>query len=112
MPSNRVFLGIHFAVAKLYANSLLATLNARRQIWKGKQSANNQPMSIVFLNDSEYEPDSSITQQESLQMNTPQLKAVHQRGKVIQVNIEQVVESKGDDYMEMDITCGTNDSPV
>lgn len=112
MPSNRVFLGIHFAVAKLYANSLLATLNARKQIRNGKQSTNNQPMSIVFMNDFEHGPDSSITQQELLLMNTPQLKAVHQRGKVIQVNIEQIVESKGDDYGEIDITCGTNDSPV
>ncbi|KAG1886292.1 hypothetical protein F4604DRAFT_71735 [Suillus subluteus] len=65
MPSNRIFLGLHFVVAKLYANSLLATLNARKEILNGKQytPTNNQPMSIVFR---EHGPDSSITQQGSV----------------------------------------------
>ncbi|KAG2153598.1 uncharacterized protein EDB93DRAFT_226367 [Suillus bovinus] len=68
MPSNRVFLGLHFVVAKLYANSFLATLNARKQIWNGKQYTPtvNQPMPIVFLEDFEHGPDSSITQQGSV----------------------------------------------
>ncbi|KIJ09632.1 hypothetical protein PAXINDRAFT_172429 [Paxillus involutus ATCC 200175] len=32
MPSNLVFMGLHFVIGKLYANSLLATLNARRRL--------------------------------------------------------------------------------
>ncbi|KAI0321199.1 hypothetical protein OF83DRAFT_1168632 [Amylostereum chailletii] len=32
MPGNLVFLGIHFAIAKLYANSLLITLNTRHSL--------------------------------------------------------------------------------
>ncbi|THV00760.1 hypothetical protein K435DRAFT_963845 [Dendrothele bispora CBS 962.96] len=32
MPSNIVFLGLHFVIAKLYANSLLASLNTRKQL--------------------------------------------------------------------------------
>lgn len=120
MPSNRIFLGLHFVVAKFYANSLLATLNARKQIWNGKQytPTDNQPMPIVFLEDFELGPDSSITQQGSLRVNAPQPKAVHQRGRLIQVNVEQIVESKvddckGNDCKEVDMTdCGTNDSPV
>lgn len=32
MRHNLVFLGLHFAIGKLYANSLLATLNTRRQL--------------------------------------------------------------------------------
>jgi len=32
MPRNLVFLGLHFIISKLYANSLLATLNARKRI--------------------------------------------------------------------------------
>ncbi|KAG1840301.1 hypothetical protein DFJ58DRAFT_93901 [Suillus subalutaceus] len=102
MPSNRIFLGLHFVVAKLvYANSLLATLNARKEILNGKQYAptNNQPMSIVFR---EHGPDSSITQQGSLRVDTPQPKAVHQRGTLTQLNVEQIVESKDDDYKEFD----------
>ncbi|KAL0956564.1 hypothetical protein HGRIS_002701 [Hohenbuehelia grisea] len=35
MPSNLIFMGIHFFISKLYANSLLATLNARNQLQKG-----------------------------------------------------------------------------
>lgn len=34
MPRNLVFLGLHFAISKLYVNSLLATLNSRRSIRK------------------------------------------------------------------------------
>ncbi|KAG2142398.1 hypothetical protein DEU56DRAFT_733676 [Suillus clintonianus] len=65
MPQNRIFLGLHFVVAKLYANSLLATLNARKQIWNGKQytTATDQPMPIVFLENFEHAPESPITQQ-------------------------------------------------
>jgi len=32
MPHNRLFLALHFMIAKLYANSLLATLNARKNL--------------------------------------------------------------------------------
>ncbi|OJA18503.1 hypothetical protein AZE42_07592 [Rhizopogon vesiculosus] len=32
MPSNLIFMGLHFVISKLYANSLLATLNARKQL--------------------------------------------------------------------------------
>ncbi|KAH7886371.1 hypothetical protein F5I97DRAFT_1263320 [Phlebopus sp. FC_14] len=32
MPNNLIFMGLHFVISKLYANSLLATLNARRQL--------------------------------------------------------------------------------
>jgi hypothetical protein len=32
MPHNRVFLALHFMIGKLYANSLLATLNTRKQL--------------------------------------------------------------------------------
>ncbi|KAN0136002.1 hypothetical protein V8E53_006163 [Lactarius tabidus] len=34
MPRNLIFLGLHFTISKLYANSLLATLNSRRLIRK------------------------------------------------------------------------------
>ncbi|KAG1763869.1 hypothetical protein EDD22DRAFT_1021337 [Suillus occidentalis] len=120
MPSNRVFLGLHFVVAKLYANSFLATLNARKQIWSGKQCSptNNQPMPIVFVEDFEHGPDSSITQQGSLRLNTPQPKAIHKRRNLIEVTVEQNAESKDDDYRgddckEVDMTdCDAKDSPV
>ncbi|KAG1794776.1 uncharacterized protein HD556DRAFT_401823 [Suillus plorans] len=66
MPQNLIFLGLHFIVAKLHANSLLATLNARKQIWNGKQHTptNDRSMPIVFLENFEHAPESSTIQQE------------------------------------------------
>ncbi|KXN87274.1 hypothetical protein AN958_09006 [Leucoagaricus sp. SymC.cos] len=32
MPENLVFFGLHFVIGKLYANSLLASLNVRREL--------------------------------------------------------------------------------
>ncbi|KAJ2927036.1 hypothetical protein H1R20_g10065, partial [Candolleomyces eurysporus] len=32
MPHNLIFMGLHFVIAKLYANSLLASLNMRHQL--------------------------------------------------------------------------------
>ncbi|KAG2037591.1 hypothetical protein BDR03DRAFT_956992, partial [Suillus americanus] len=91
MPSNRIFLGLHFVVAK-------CNLNARKQIRNGRQytPTNIQPIPIVFM---EHGPDSSIAQQGPV-------------STMIQVNVEQIVESKSDDYMEVDVDLDANDSPV
>jgi len=37
MPNNLVFMGLHFIICKLYANSLLATLNSRKQLEHQRQ---------------------------------------------------------------------------
>ncbi|KAF8215734.1 hypothetical protein K438DRAFT_608440 [Mycena galopus ATCC 62051] len=37
-PKNLIFLGLHFVIAKLYANSLLVTLNTRKHIQVGHSS--------------------------------------------------------------------------
>ncbi|KAH7909060.1 hypothetical protein BJ138DRAFT_1181297 [Hygrophoropsis aurantiaca] len=36
MPNNLIFMGLHFVISKLYANSLLATLNSRKQLQKDR----------------------------------------------------------------------------
>ncbi|KAG1730695.1 uncharacterized protein EDB91DRAFT_749862 [Suillus paluster] len=118
MPQNRIFLGLHFFVAKLYANSLLATLNARKQISNGKQytPASDQLMPpVVFLEDFEHTPESSLPHGLSMQLDARRLKAGHLRGKSIQVNVERSVESKHDidNSIEVDLTAScTRDSPV
>ncbi|KAK0216440.1 hypothetical protein EDD85DRAFT_962418 [Armillaria nabsnona] len=38
MSSNLIFMGLHFVIGKLYANSLLVTLNTRRGLRRGGQS--------------------------------------------------------------------------
>ncbi|KAH8099877.1 hypothetical protein BXZ70DRAFT_1065375 [Cristinia sonorae] len=52
MPSNLIFLGLHFVISKLYANALMATLNART-VLRGKSQGYNDrggeyPMPVLF----------------------------------------------------------------
>ncbi|GLB43777.1 hypothetical protein LshimejAT787_1402890 [Lyophyllum shimeji] len=38
MPTNLIFMGLHFVISKFYANSLLATLNTRKNLGQGYHS--------------------------------------------------------------------------
>ncbi|KAF9449445.1 hypothetical protein P691DRAFT_727943 [Macrolepiota fuliginosa MF-IS2] len=46
MPKNLVFFGLHFVIGKLYANSLLASLNVRQELheirWKSENQSRNR----------------------------------------------------------------------
>jgi len=53
MPHNRIFLGIHFVISKLYANSLLATLLTRNRIRRGRSSMNQHALPVLFSSDFE-----------------------------------------------------------
>ncbi|KAI0344591.1 hypothetical protein BDW22DRAFT_1063395 [Trametopsis cervina] len=46
MPHNLVYMGMHFAISKLYANSLLASLNARTTLRQVQSSISGQRPSI------------------------------------------------------------------
>ncbi|KZT22675.1 hypothetical protein NEOLEDRAFT_637367 [Neolentinus lepideus HHB14362 ss-1] len=50
MPYNLVYLGFHFAISKLYANSFLATLNTRDTLRERSQGSSNQghPLPVIF----------------------------------------------------------------
>ncbi|KAA1477988.1 hypothetical protein DENSPDRAFT_629350 [Dentipellis sp. KUC8613] len=50
MPNNLIFLGLHFAITKLYANSLLATLNTRKTLRGRSQHSggSDHPMPVMF----------------------------------------------------------------
>jgi len=48
MPGNLVFLGMHFVISKMYANALLATLNARKRLRGRSQSSSEREMPIMF----------------------------------------------------------------
>ncbi|KIP03353.1 hypothetical protein PHLGIDRAFT_130199 [Phlebiopsis gigantea 11061_1 CR5-6] len=41
MPNNLIFLGLHFMISKLYANSLMASLNSRYTLRARSQSSSN-----------------------------------------------------------------------
>lgn len=53
MPHNLIFMALHFAIAKMYANSLLATLNTRRAL-RGRTvqfkeaPGHGHPMPVLF----------------------------------------------------------------
>ncbi|KIK48436.1 hypothetical protein CY34DRAFT_798258 [Suillus luteus UH-Slu-Lm8-n1] len=101
MPDNRTFLGLHFVIAKLYANSLLATLNARQHIRNGKQhnSSSDRPLPIIFSEDWENAPE-ALRPQHGFAMRLDSYIPRGEntkRGQTIQVNVERVVESKLDD---------------
>ncbi|KAG1757765.1 hypothetical protein EDB19DRAFT_64055 [Suillus lakei] len=101
MPNNRIFLGLHFFVAKLYANSLLATLNARQHIRNGKQynSSGDRPLPIV-LSEGWENPPEALHSQHGFLMRLDSYRPGGEnpkRGQTIQVNVERVVESKFDD---------------
>ncbi|KAK0492940.1 hypothetical protein EDD18DRAFT_441936 [Armillaria luteobubalina] len=52
MSSNLIFMGLHFVIGKLYANSLLVTLNTRRGLRRGGQSYSAGRMGSAILLDS------------------------------------------------------------
>lgn len=101
MPDNRTFLGLHFVIAKLYANSLLATLNAKQHIRNGNQrnSPSDRPLPIVFMEDRENAPEGLRSQHGfSMRLDSYIPRGGNaKRGETIQVNVERVVESKLDD---------------
>ncbi|KAH7920943.1 hypothetical protein BV22DRAFT_1039232 [Leucogyrophana mollusca] len=99
MPQNRIFLGLHFVVGKLYANSLLATLNARRHIRKSRHFNNpssSNPLPIVFPDDFD-DPTRRNNRGFSMRLDPFSLRAGNLKAaESIQVNVERTVESKVD----------------
>ncbi|KAF8873225.1 hypothetical protein CPB85DRAFT_595364 [Mucidula mucida] len=49
MPSNLIFLGLHFVIGKLYANSLLVTLNTRQSIRHGRSVSSAEAAGNAIL---------------------------------------------------------------
>ncbi|KAH7911580.1 hypothetical protein BJ138DRAFT_1113071 [Hygrophoropsis aurantiaca] len=110
MPQNRIFLGLHFVVGKLYANSLLATLNARNHIRKSRYgpSSSSVPMPIMFpdnihLDDAERREGCRRESfrrngvlQAAMRLDPITMRAGDLKGAPIQVSIERTVESKFD----------------
>ncbi|TFK56329.1 hypothetical protein OE88DRAFT_1729849 [Heliocybe sulcata] len=49
MPQNLVYLGFHFAISKLYANSFLATLNTRDTLRERSHGSSNQGHALPVI---------------------------------------------------------------
>jgi len=50
MPHNLIFLAMHFAISKMYANALLATLNSRKRLRGRSQSSSDREMPVRLPN--------------------------------------------------------------
>ncbi|KAF7347181.1 hypothetical protein MVEN_01472800 [Mycena venus] len=49
MSQNLIFLGLHFVIGKLYANSLLVTLNTRQEIRRARSTSSRERGPVLFL---------------------------------------------------------------
>ncbi|KAJ6601036.1 hypothetical protein DFH09DRAFT_1126555 [Mycena vulgaris] len=49
MSHNLIFLGLHFVIGKLYANSLLVTLNTRENIRRARSTSSGERGAVLFL---------------------------------------------------------------
>ncbi|OSD01128.1 hypothetical protein PYCCODRAFT_1468825 [Trametes coccinea BRFM310] len=87
MPTNLIFLGLHFAISKLYANSLLATLNARKSLLnksQGSSAERDHPLPILF-------PD-SFQRRTDFRSQWSHTRSQGETGTRLEVNIQKTVE--------------------
>ncbi|KAI5823986.1 hypothetical protein K523DRAFT_324891 [Schizophyllum commune Tattone D] len=77
MNHNLIFLGLHFVIAKLYANTFLATLNMRYMIRESRSSSIGQP-GIIVLERHDREAD-SLEQHRCKTLNALQISVDVQR---------------------------------
>ncbi|KAF8551086.1 hypothetical protein OG21DRAFT_1487251 [Imleria badia] len=88
MRHNLIFLGMHFAIAKLYANSLLATLNMRKRLRADCIATNEREQSHVLS------PISISKNHFSNRMLSPN---TTQKSAQLSVNVETTVVSQIDE---------------
>ncbi|KAI0299964.1 hypothetical protein BC826DRAFT_720340 [Russula brevipes] len=93
MPANLVFLGLHFAISKLYANSLLGTLNSRQSLrhHRTKRGGDGEHALPVLF------PSSfSQTRRRPFQSSVPSQGEVEPVGK-LEISVEKTIQCEVDD---------------
>ncbi|KAJ7146502.1 hypothetical protein C8R44DRAFT_864262 [Mycena epipterygia] len=79
MSQNLIFLGLHFVIGKLYANSLLVTLNTRENIRRARSTSSGERGPVLFLDtrprrgSSKGPADLQISVQTSVQYDRPSI---------------------------------------
>ncbi|KAH8826050.1 hypothetical protein DL96DRAFT_1816501 [Flagelloscypha sp. PMI_526] len=96
LPKTLVYFGLYLTIGRLYQNSLLATLNARKYILSGGN--NSQPESHSL-------PNRTSGRRVALGRGSDQTKT----GTQIQVQIETIQDYSGMSEMEKDIDAATRD---
>ncbi|OBZ65188.1 hypothetical protein A0H81_14830 [Grifola frondosa] len=89
MSHNLIFLGLHFAISKLYANSFLATLNARKSLLSRSQGSSDRdhPLPVLFPDSysrrSQFNPFTARSQ-------------VDPTGTRLQINVQKTIQCEND----------------
>ncbi|KZT22683.1 hypothetical protein NEOLEDRAFT_1180759 [Neolentinus lepideus HHB14362 ss-1] len=89
MPHTLIFLGFHFAISKLYANSFLATLNTRETLRGRSQGSSDSayPMPVIFQG--------RLTTDRFGVQNDLQVATLDQRTTKLQINVEKTIHVEG-----------------
>ncbi|KAF8879543.1 hypothetical protein CPB84DRAFT_1838431 [Gymnopilus junonius] len=94
MPSNLVFMGLHFVIGKLYATSLLVTLNMRENIRRGRAGSSNGFGAPVIL-DTRRRRTGETTDQLALSGIRTDSKRessnLNLKGTMLEVNVERTI---------------------
>ncbi|TFY55745.1 hypothetical protein EVJ58_g8053 [Rhodofomes roseus] len=90
---NLIFLGLHFAITKLYANAFLSTLNARKTLRLQQSSAEHDPSLPVVLGSDRH----SRMRMQSGRMARPGMTdSIPMSTKQVEINIERSVQISTD----------------
>ncbi|KAH9021161.1 hypothetical protein EDB85DRAFT_437605 [Lactarius pseudohatsudake] len=114
MPHNLIFMALHFAIGKMYANSLLATLNTRQAL-RGravqfKEAAGGHPLPVLLPSSyshamrSPLPPDGTIDfadggETKGMQITYPpqDVETSSERGVQLHITVEKTVQYDTDD---------------
>ncbi|KAL0955511.1 hypothetical protein HGRIS_001750 [Hohenbuehelia grisea] len=86
----RIFMGLHFVISKLYANSLLVTLNTRAKLRRARSGSENNNLVVLGAR----RPTHSRDQLSGDQRTPPK---VDSQQPVLQISVEKSVQYMSDD---------------
>ncbi|KAF8954272.1 hypothetical protein BDZ97DRAFT_491424 [Flammula alnicola] len=87
MPTNLIFLGLHFVIGKLYANSLLVTLNMRERIRRARSQTNEYPAPIHVVDTRRRRTSDS----DQFALSGMPADSKVSKGQILEVNVERSV---------------------
>jgi len=100
MPHNLVFQGIEFLLPKLYINSYLAMLNARRSL-KDHAVTINPPSKMIQFNDSETRHLTSHDSQGRTMVDEPNIPS---SSRAVKVKVDVVRDQGNRDYVNANLS--------
>ncbi|KAJ7025505.1 hypothetical protein C8F04DRAFT_1269127 [Mycena alexandri] len=109
MPDNLVFLGLHFVIGKLYANSLLISLNTRKELREMRWTKSEWDPAVPVLTADDFTNPYTRTYQygdmTSLTMSSPTAAYQPVNPRVLpshlEINVERRVERSSDDLSDV-----------